>query len=148
MSNVFPIKKKLSSWFFLRFHMWNFTAIFWFLNFFSLFFTFEQVNFSFPTKLPNECIRFLPIRTLNELYFFSENAIANSLKYNGVYNCDFCSKTMKNRTNMMGHRRVHTGEKPFACPVCYSAFAQKSNLKAHYFGCCMKNGVPHDQSRL
>ncbi|KAJ8302527.1 hypothetical protein KUTeg_018923 [Tegillarca granosa] len=42
------------------------------------------------------------------------------------HRCDICGPWL-----LQGHRRSHTGEKPFGCAHCGKAFADRSNLRAH-----------------
>ncbi|KAK6470714.1 B-cell lymphoma/leukemia 11A-like [Huso huso] len=45
--------------------------------------------------------------------------------------CEFCGKTFKSLSNLVVHRRSHTGEKPYRCPFCDHACTQSSKLKRH-----------------
>lgn len=47
------------------------------------------------------------------------------------YQCPYCPVSMKKRSNIQNHIRIHTGEKPFACQLCPYRAAQKANLDKH-----------------
>lgn len=48
-----------------------------------------------------------------------------------VHSCEFCGKKFRFQSNLVVHRRAHTGEKPYKCTVCEHACAQSSKLKRH-----------------
>ncbi|KAJ4939252.1 hypothetical protein JOQ06_028708, partial [Pogonophryne albipinna] len=50
---------------------------------------------------------------------------------NKVKSCEFCGKTFKFQSNLVVHRRSHTGEKPYKCQLCDHACSQASKLKRH-----------------
>lgn len=50
-----------------------------------------------------------------------------------LYKCEKCDKVYANSANLSRHRRVHTGEMPYACKVagCDTCFRDLSSLKLH-----------------
>ena len=48
-----------------------------------------------------------------------------------LINCDICKKSFKTKSNMIVHKRIHSGEKPYKCDVCDKSFIQKSHLTTH-----------------
>ncbi|XP_078685842.1 uncharacterized protein LOC144918714 isoform X2 [Branchiostoma floridae x Branchiostoma belcheri] len=64
----------------------------------------------------------------------------NGVKPRVYYQCDQCPYLSENRFALIRHYRTHTGEKPFKCKYCPSAFAQAYDLKRHSMAI-------HDQSK-
>ncbi|CDQ96022.1 unnamed protein product, partial [Oncorhynchus mykiss] len=55
--------------------------------------------------------------------------------------CEFCGKTFKFQSNLIVHRRSHTGEKPYKCHLCNHACTQASKLKRHMKTHSQKNSL-------
>ncbi|KAL5969947.1 Protein snail, partial [Taenia solium] len=58
------------------------------------------------------------------------------------WKCRVCNKMFSRKWVLQVHERRHTGEKPFACPVCQRPFADRSNMRTH-----MKTHVAVKHSR-
>ncbi|KAL1005860.1 hypothetical protein UPYG_G00064860 [Umbra pygmaea] len=55
--------------------------------------------------------------------------------------CEFCGKAFKFQSNLIVHRRSHTGEKPYKCHLCNHACTQASKLKRHMKTHSQKNSL-------
>ncbi|KFM57118.1 Zinc finger and BTB domain-containing protein 8A, partial [Stegodyphus mimosarum] len=45
--------------------------------------------------------------------------------------CIFCPKGFHQKTHLKNHIRVHTGERPFKCEICFRCFKRSDSLKYH-----------------
>ncbi|KAL1450928.1 hypothetical protein WDU94_003239, partial [Cyamophila willieti] len=48
-----------------------------------------------------------------------------------AHKCSMCPKSFKKASDLVRHKRIHTGEKPYACTSCDRRFAVQSALRVH-----------------
>ena len=53
------------------------------------------------------------------------------------HHCKFCTKSFHRKDHLQQHERIHTGEKPYLCPVCGRGFNQRSPMIYHMKKYCI-----------
>ena len=65
---------------------------------------------------------------------FASNQLRNkhqNLVHNKRFPCEHCGKTFSEKSRLLIHNRVHSGDRPYECDLCGFRCAQKDNLRIH-----------------
>uniref|UniRef100_A0A183TBQ3 Transcriptional repressor scratch 1 n=1 Tax=Schistocephalus solidus TaxID=70667 RepID=A0A183TBQ3_SCHSO len=85
----------------------------------------KQTHRSLDSQLAKKCPH------CGKLYVSMPALSMHILTHDLRHQCDICGKAFSRPWLLQGHRRAHTGEKPYGCAHCGRAFADRSNLRAH-----------------
>ena len=72
-------------------------------------------------------------RDCNRSFTKSSNLIQHKSIHSGErpFQCNECDKAFKHSSDLVKHKRIHSGERPFLCNECDKAFSQSSALARH-----------------
>ncbi|KAK3086376.1 hypothetical protein FSP39_017538 [Pinctada imbricata] len=85
----------------------------------------KQTHRSLDSQLAKKCPH------CDKVYVSMPALSMHVLTHDLKHRCDICGKAFSRPWLLQGHRRSHSGEKPYGCAHCGKAFADRSNLRAH-----------------
>lgn len=66
------------------------------------------------------------------ILFKSTNEVSHKrTHFEGTFPCDQCDVRFRHRQDLIIHKRLHTGERPYECTICHERFVASSNLNKH-----------------
>jgi hypothetical protein len=59
------------------------------------------------------------------------NGSGSGAPYDSDCQCDICFKSFSRKYDLIRHRRIHTGDKPYVCKVCGKGFTRSDHRDLH-----------------
>ncbi|CAH1241594.1 ZFP62 [Branchiostoma lanceolatum] len=77
---------------------------------------------------PKPCSNFIRAERVGSLGYWTPGRPRRGRTF---HTCHICGKVFRRPSEVQRHLRVHTGEQPFQCDLCYRRFNDKSNWRNH-----------------
>ena len=61
----------------------------------------------------------------------SESSDSDGDENNGGFRCETCRRVFTQRTNLYRHKKMHTTQSTYTCPVCHVSYKRKYALNQH-----------------
>ncbi|CAL4145365.1 unnamed protein product, partial [Meganyctiphanes norvegica] len=93
----------------------------------------SEVNVKIESEVTEELINIQSV----EIKLKEENEISDLMRHkrihtgNNLYKCRQCSNAFSKKRCLIFHQRIHSGEKPYQCIQCDKVFSQNSVLTRH-----------------
>lgn len=82
-------------------------------------------------KIENGAITVTPRSASTPPKSSSMHCVSGNMNMDAIHTCDFCNKKFRFQSNLIVHRRIHTGEDQYKCTSCDFTCIQASQLRRH-----------------